>query len=243
VKARETKFGHAENSASPLEQLCLQLLGLRPVQNSLGMNYSSSTGRRFAEIIHTGSIRERKRAELILLLESGQTGKESARILTTCRTSAKKYAEAFQKEGFDSILNPSRKLKRADNDDIRGAVFRVLHSPPQAHGFVRTTWKMKDINDVLRRQGTPISEEVIRKIIRRSGYRWKKARKVLTSRDPEYTAKLDRIQEILSGLREDEKFFSIDEFGPVVIKLHGGKRLVPPGECPTVPHIKRIGVG
>ena len=67
---------------------------------------------------------------------------------------------------------------------------------------------------VLRIQGQVVCPEVIRTIIKKAGYKWRKARTVLTSKDPQYKAKLKAIQDILSKLENDEAFFSIDEFGP-----------------------------
>ncbi len=59
---------------------------------------------------------------------------------------------------------------------------------------------------------------MIRKITKAAGYRWRKARIVLTSADPHYSEKLARIHSILSGLDADEAFFSIDEFGPFAVR-------------------------
>lgn len=61
------------------------------------------------------------------------------------------------------------------------------------------------------------------------------ARVVLTSTDPAYREKLDYIHEVLINLKENERFFSIDEYGPFAIKIRGGRVLVPPGTQPTVP--------
>ena len=61
------------------------------------------------------------------------------------------------------------------------------------------------------------------------------ARVVLTSTDPAYREKLDYIHNVLSNLKENERFFSIDEYGPFAIKIRGGRMLVPPGTQPTVP--------
>lgn len=58
---------------------------------------------------------------------------------------------------------------------------------------------------------------------------------MLTSYDPEYTEKLDRIRSVLSGLRPDEAFFSIDEFGPFSVKMKPGRALSAPGEQRVVP--------
>ena len=57
------------------------------------------------------------------------------------------------------------------------------------------------------------------------GYKFKKARKVLTRPDPEYRTKLKQITAILSWLGQ-EKFFSIDKFGPCAVKRRGGVALV-----------------
>jgi hypothetical protein len=80
---------------------------------------------------------------------------------------------------------------------------------------------------------------VIRKITKAAGYRWHKARVVLTSSDPDYTEKLDRVRSILSGLRPDEAFFSIDEFGPFAVKTQPGRALSAPGEQRVVPQWQR----
>lgn len=114
-------------------------------------------------------------------------------------------------------------------------MFKVLHSPPSDFGFNRTTWKRADLQQALKTAGVMLSKRDIQSIIKAAGYRWMKAKEVLTSRDPEYRTKLDSVKSILQGLREDEGFFSIDEFGPVAVLKHGGRRLVAPCEKPTVP--------
>ena len=58
---------------------------------------------------------------------------------------------------------------------------------------------------------------------------------MLTSNDPEYEAKLQAIKCILSELKTDEAFFSIDEYGPFAVKMKGGKKRVGPGEKYVVP--------
>jgi hypothetical protein len=76
---------------------------------------------------------------------------------------------------------------------------------------------------------------VIRHIIRAAGYSWRKARKVLTSTDPQYQEKLAKIQSILSTLGPKECFFSVDEYGPFAVKMQGGRSLTPPGTVRVVP--------
>ena len=104
-----------------------------------------------------------------------------------------------------------------------------------AYGINRTTWKMADLKRVLEDQGQKACSQVIRKIIKSAGYTWRKARLVLTSNDPEYREKLAKIQSVLSTLGPNERFFSIDEFGPFAVKIQGGRMLMPRGQIRTVP--------
>jgi len=80
-----------------------------------------------------------------------------------------------------------------------------------------------------------ISKPLIRKIIKDAGYAMKKARKVLTSNDPDYRKKLENITNILSNLKPDEKFFSVDEYGPFAIKIQGGRSYTKKGVTKTYP--------
>jgi hypothetical protein len=64
------------------------------------------------------------------------------------------------------------------------------------------------------------------------GYRYKKSREMLTSPDPKFREKIKKIQTILQKLQPNEKFFSIDEYGPVSIKIKGGRTLKLENESP-----------
>jgi hypothetical protein len=98
---------------------------------------------------------------------------------------------------------------------------------------------MQDLKSCLSERGVFVSFQVIRRIIRRAGYTWKKAKVVLTSNDPQYRQKLRRIQAILSSLGNNERFFSIDEFGPFSIKMKAGRRLARFDEHPSVPQFQK----
>jgi hypothetical protein len=84
-------------------------------------------------------------------------------------------------------------------------------------------------------EGIITSLRTIRQIVRKEGYRWRKAKVSLTSSDPNYREKVDRLKSILSTLSDDEAFFSVDEYGPFSIRLVKGRKLVRAGEFPTVP--------
>ena len=145
----------------------------------------------------------------------------------TWRRCLRKYAEG----GVDALFAPRRSSRcKIKDTELKTIVFDTLHRPPSQFGINRTTWKLADLRRVLARYGHTASEETLSTIIKSSGYRWRKARVVLTSNDPEFSAKLDRIQWILGNLAPDEAFFSIDEFGPFAVKDQPGRSLTPPGE-------------
>jgi hypothetical protein len=79
----------------------------------------------------------------------------------------------------------------------------------------------------------------IEKIIRNAGFRFRKAKKILTSTDPEYTAKLHEITNILSNLKSDESFFSVDEYGPFSVKMQGGASFVKADHLRVVPQYQK----
>ena len=159
----------------------------------------------------------------------------------TCSQTFRKYYNRYLVTRSSNDLLPKRRgpkrRERSEAEDSREreAVFRILHSPPSEFGFNRTTWKTTDLQQALMATQVPLTRRRIRSIIKDAGYRWRKAKKVLTSSDPEYRAKLDAVQSILLNLNRDEGFFSIDEFRPLAITKKGGRKLVGPNDEPTIP--------
>jgi transposase len=170
--------------------------------------------------------------------------------LKTCRyygiskSSFYNWYNRYIQLGIEGLNDRSRRTKsvrahKVDNESNINTVFEVLHSPPSEFGINRTSWKMTDIRLCLRKRGINIGKHTLRKIVKNAGYSWKKARIVLTSNDPNYRQKLNKIKKILSSLGSNERFFSIDEFGPFAIKMIGGRRLVEPNEYIAVPQFQQ----
>jgi hypothetical protein len=115
----------------------------------------------------------------------------------------------------------------------------MIHSPPSEHNINRTSWRLEDVCRCLLQQNIHVSKNLVSKIVRDAGYTYRHAKTVLTSNDPEYRQKLDRIKSILSTLGKNDRFCSIDEYGPFAVKVKGGKRLVAPKEYPQVPQFQK----
>ena len=177
----------------------------------------------------------RTKALVILAKNEGFSITQIAKHLGITRKTAQGYFADFQAGGEDELFKGKSRPIKSQDPELKKCIFALLHEPPSLHGFNRTSWKMDDLQVALNKSGHLAGEFIIRKVIKEAGYRWKSARVVLTSTDPEYREKYQHIQDILSALKDDERFFSIDEYGPFAIKMKAGCVLVEPGIQPTVP--------
>jgi transposase len=163
------------------------------------------------ERLKSGRLRDRQRSIAVLASRSGLQSGSICSAFNLSRQTYRRYVRLFDEGGaaalFAARISPLRKF---DNEGVKNAVFSLLHQPPSNFGINRTTWKMADLSRVMKEIGEPAGEDVIRKIVKQAGYRWRKARVVLTSNDPEFSEKLHHIQSILTGLKADEAFFSIN---------------------------------
>ena len=162
-----------------------------------------------------------------------------AGFLGVSHSSVDNWLRRFAQHGCRSLLPFRSEYCKATDTTYRDSVFEILHAPPSAHRINRTTWRLRDIQSVMATRGLSIARSNIRKIIKNAGYCYRKAKKVLTSTDPNYKDKLRNITGILQNLGPKEKFFSIDEYGPFAIKIQGGRSLVPRGHARTVPQRQR----
>jgi transposase len=187
-------------------------------------------------LVTEGRLSDRNRALTVLAREKGFSIADVCESLHLSKASVLKYCRRYHEGGANLLL--ARKIPsttKFDKEHNKQAVFSLLHSPPSTHAINRSSWRIADLKEVLRRQGLLLSKDIIRTILKQAGYRWRSARVVLTSRDPEYRTKLEAIKKILSGLGQDEAFFSIDEYGPFAVKKKGGVKRVAPGQEYVVP--------
>jgi transposase len=189
---------------------------------------------RLAHFISAGRLRERKKAMAVVASLKRIPSMVTAKCLQIHPRAVTRYFNRYAAGGTAGLFyRPRAKGKNYEQD--KQCLFSVLHSPPSAYRINRTSWKMDDLHRVLHEAGHRMSHERIRRTIKAAGFRWRKAKVVLTSNDPDYRAKLDGIKKILSELQEDESFFSIDEYGPFAVKKKGGRKRVGPGEKYVVP--------
>lgn len=187
------------------------------------------------ERLKTGRLSDRNKSLTVLGCGLGIKANVICTSLGITFFTYKRYQRLYTEGGNGVLFAPRASKRKADDAEIKALIFKILHEPPSNHGINRTSWTMPLLRQVMKLSGKEVSPDIVRSIIHAAGYRWKKARIVLTSNDPDYSRKLANIQSILFNLQPDEVFFSIDEYGPFTIRMYGGKKLVEPGEQLEVP--------
>lgn len=141
----------------------------------------------------------------------------------------------------ERIFHTLRHLKKYKYQDEKNCdrISNLLHHPPSVYGINRTTWTIDLLASVLNQgietRQKKIGKNTISASIRFMGYNFRKTREVLTSNDPDYKIKLKKITNTLKRLGPADRFFSIDEYGPVSVRKRGGRLRVLRGLKPTIP--------
>jgi transposase len=181
-----------------------------------------------------------ERAVAILAMSNGENVASISSKIERSPQTIKKWCQIYAAGGFDQLALPRTKAQSTKSlDDLKekkDRLIKLIHESPRLHDINRASWSLSALATVYERlYGASISKSSISEYFQAAGYKFKKAKKVLTSCDPKYREKLSKITQTLSELAPDEKFFSIDEFGPFSVRVRGGVALVSGDEIRTIP--------
>jgi len=143
--------------------------------------------------------------------------------------------------GMAQLSEQQRKEAQADDVPwVSRRLLELLHEKPVKFNINRTNWTHKSLAQAFEKtQNFPISSTTVGKYLKAIGIRWKKARQVLTSPDPDYRKKVNLVLQTLHGLESSEEFFFLDEVGPLMVKKRSGKTYSPKGKTPVIPYQQR----
>ncbi len=181
------------------------------------------------------------RATAILMMSEGRSMLEIGLTTNATERTIFRWLHEFNAKRLDFIETKPFSQARIDARELRTTrIVDILHKMPSLYGINRSSWTYGAIAQAYQKQyGSSISKDILQRTIKCTGYSWRHARKVLTSPDPEYNAKVERILETLRGLVEGERFFFIDEVGPYKVKKYGGRYLGLEGQTRIIPAIQR----
>ncbi len=173
----------------------------------------------------------------------GQAIKKISQKIDRSEDKVKDFIKAYTVNGLSGLFRKPRKQNEKVTQLIeikQSNLMKLLHETPSLHGINRASWSLLALSSAYRNQyGSSISCSTISEYIVREGYSFRKAKETLTSPDPGFRDKLDNINRILSQLTPQQKFFSVDEFGPFAVKIKGGRSYVKNGELNTYPQLQR----
>jgi transposase len=133
-----------------------------------------------------------RRCQILLASARGQRPAQVARQLSCATQSVRNAIHAFHTQGLASLQAQSRRSKRTrlvlDAEPLRA----LLHERPRAFGKPRSTWTLRLAAEVCWERGlTPyqVSIETIRQALKRLGISWRRAKRWITSPEPQYALK------------------------------------------------------
>jgi transposase len=104
----------------------------------------------------------------------------------------------YQNAGIDCLPpKRSRRLSRETEQAIKEKkerLIKIIHETPKAYGINRASWSLQALSDAYEKvYGERASRSSISEYFIAAGYKFKKAKKSLTSNDPTYRDKLTKI--------------------------------------------------
>ena len=151
-----------------------------------------------------------------------------------------KWIKAFNRYGIEG-LNRSRRPRARDERQVKRdknarRILEIIHAQPSAYGINRSNWSLPSIARAFEHEHKEIiSTPTVGRLLRQFGFAIRRARKVLTSPDPDYREKVNLLLQTLQNLKPGELFFFVDELGPLRVKKYGGRALVRKNEVLTYP--------
>ena len=170
---------------------------------------------------------DRRKWEVGIALQSVSAGENISAIcrkIDRAQRTVEDWCLVYEREGIKGL--PLGRFRKSSEDSVAAVkskterLIKIIHESPKAYDINRASWSLQALADAYyKTYGERISMSSISEYFIASGYKFKKAKKVLTSSDPNYRDKLIKITETFSQLAPNEKFFSIDEFGPFSVKI------------------------
>ncbi|MBS1526165.1 MAG: IS630 family transposase [Bacteroidetes bacterium] len=187
------------------------------------------------------SMDHRKWQQAVVILSSyeGLCLRQIAKKVELHLDTVEQWVAIYKLQGLEGLNRKPYTINAEKEQEInekKSRINELLHQSPTLYGLNRTSWRTADLAEVYKRvHKQVISAGTVWQYLKDQGFKFRKAREVLTSPDPNFREKLANVQSILSKLGPDERFFSIDELGPLGIRMKGGRSYTEPGLIRTIP--------
>jgi transposase len=136
-----------------------------------------------------------RRCQILLASARGESPPQIARSLGCASQTVSNAIHAFNERDLDALKAGSSRPKRTraafDEQGVE-ALKELLRRPPREFGKPSTLWTLEHAAEVSFEEGITeerVSGETIRSTLKRLGVRWERAKRWISSPDPEYERK------------------------------------------------------
>lgn len=137
-----------------------------------------------------------RRCQILLANDRGENAYQIARALACSPQTVRNAIHKFNKDGLkEALAQGSRRphtVRRAFDPQQAEALREMLHQSPRNFGEQSSLWTLEMAAKVSFEEGLTeerVSGETIRATLARMGVRWRRAKRWITSPDPEYERK------------------------------------------------------
>lgn len=136
-----------------------------------------------------------RRCQMLLASAQGERAPAIARHLFCDDQTVRNVIHTFNEAGLAVLHEGSsrpKRLRTAFTEDGLQRLRELLHQPPRDCGKQRSLWTLELAAQVSFEQGiipTLVSDESVRRALKRLGTNWKRAKHWITSPDPQYELK------------------------------------------------------
>ena len=133
---------------------------------------------------------EYARGTAILMRSRGKKAKDVARELNVCMGAVFKWERVYRRKGIDGL----RSRKPTGRPPIKGkkareAIPELMKKDPQAFGFLKGRWVVRDISKALKQEGVDIGPTQVHVLLRDLGLSYKRPKLTVESNDPSFARK------------------------------------------------------
>lgn len=133
----------------------------------------------------------RKRAKAVLLSAEGYSANEMVPRVNLTAKSIRRWLSRFNKEGIPGLTHPHKSPGPPPtfSGQQRQRLRQLALTPPQELGQPFSSWSLAKLQEHLVKEGIGISRAWLWQILKEQGVSLQRAKRLLTSPDPEYALK------------------------------------------------------
>lgn len=152
-----------------------------------------------------------RRAQVVLLLASGWSWREVRAIAFVSYDLIRQALERWRRGGVAAVIEVVERAA-ATPTWLAQVVEWLTTRTPRDFGYFRSRWSCAALAETLAWEtGVRTSGESLRRALHRVGWVWRRPRPVVGLSDPDYSNKVRRIEDLLTGLPADETAVFQDE--------------------------------